>query len=98
MSLDDRIDQACAAVGAAANKMNTKSAPSVPESGFHVELREAMWLAWDDGLTLQEVVGEVRRMAISVARERADSAATGRKRFGISHTTFYRIENNGNKY
>lgn len=89
MSLDDDILRACAEVGAIEK--------SVPKTGFHVELEEALWLMYD-GKSLAEIVGDFRRNFVKLAIKNTGSRREAKKALKISNTSIYRIEQHGNKY
>jgi DNA-binding NtrC family response regulator len=91
MSLDDRIDQACAAVGAV-------EIPIAPKSVFHVELREALWMAIEGGMALAEILGEVRREAAEIAIEQCGGKYKAARKLQIGRQTLRNIETRTNKY
>lgn len=95
MSLDDDIEAACEAAGARENPVRAKTDIS---DTFHVELREALWLLVNGGMSLQSILGEVRREVVEIAKSRSDTKAAAAESLGIDARTLYRVEQHRHKF
>jgi hypothetical protein len=65
---------------------------------FHDELREAVYLCLENGLTLADILGETRRASVAAALKITKSKKAAAKKLDICRQTMSNIETHTHKF